>query len=152
MCCWRLLWRIYDKLINGRTDMFRCLMNLGGTFPVISKFYGTDELWFQKVWFCPCDKIGCDLFDVKEIREGYERNSPERFVKNRKTPMLIIYGGKDMRVPLTEGLQTFIALQMKNLELQFLYLMLENHWTLNPPNQIKWYDFVYAWFEKYLKK
>ena len=137
--------------INGHTDMFKCLVNHDGAFSVISKFYGTDELWFQKAEFCPYDKIGCNPFDGKEIREGYERNSPERFVKNWKTPMLIIHGGKDMRVPLTEGLQAFTALQMQNIESQFLYFPLENHWTLNPANQIKWYDFVYAWFEKYIK-
>ena len=137
--------------INGHTDMFKCLVNHDGAFSVISKFYGTDELWFQKAEFCPYDKIGCNPFDGKEIRDGYERNSPERFVKNWKTPMLIIHGGRDMRVPLTEGLQAFTALQMKNIDSQFLYFPLENHWTLNPPNQIQWYKSVYAWFEKYLK-
>ena len=137
--------------INGHTDMFKCLVNHDGAFSVISKFYGTDELWFQKAEFCPYDKIGCNPFDRKEIREGYERNSPERFVKNWKTPMLIIHGGKDMRVPLTEGLQSFTALQMQGIDSQFLYFPLENHWTLNPPNQIQWYSSVLAWFEKYIK-
>ena len=137
--------------INGHTDMFKCLVNHDGAFSVISKFYGTDELWFQKAEFCPTDKIGCNPFDGKEIREGYERNSPERFVQNWKTPMLIIHGGKDMRVPLTEGLQAFTALQMKGIDSQFLYYPLENHWTLNPANQIQWYKSVYSWFEKHLK-
>ena len=137
--------------INGHTDMFKCLVNHDGAFSVISKFYGTDELWFQKAEFCPYDRIGCNPFDGKDIRDGYERNSPERFVKNWRTPMLIIHGGKDMRVPLTEGLQAFTALQIKNIDSQFLYFPLENHWTLNPPNQIQWYKSVYAWFEKYLK-
>ena len=136
--------------INGHTDMFKCLVNHDGAFSVISKFYGTDELWFQKAEFCPTEKIGCNPFDGKEIRDGYERNSPERFVKNWKTPMLIIHGGKDMRVPLTEGLQAFTALQMKGIDSQFLYYPLENHWTLNPANQIQWYDSVYSWFKKHL--
>ena len=137
--------------INGHTDMFKCLVNHDGAFSVISKFYGTDELWFQKAEFCPYDKIGCNPFDGKEIRDGYEKNSPERFVQNWKTPMLIIHGGKDMRVPLTEGLQAFTGLQMQNISSQFLYYPKENHWTLNPPNQIQWYDSVYKWFEKYIK-
>ena len=77
--------------INGHTDMFKCLVNHDGAFSVISKFYGTDELWFQKAEFCPYDKIGCNPFDGKEIRDGYEKNSPERFVQNWKTPMLIIH-------------------------------------------------------------
>ena len=137
--------------INGHTDMFKCLVNHDGAFSVISKFYGTDELWFQKAEFCPYDKIGCNPFDGKEIRDGYEKNSPERFVQNWKTPMLIIHGGKDMRVPLTEGLQAFTGLQMQNISSQFLYYPKENHWTLNPPNQIQWYKSVYEWFEKYIK-
>ena len=137
--------------INGHTDMFKCLVNHDGAFSVISKFYGTEELWFQKAEFCPTDKIGCNPFDGKEIRDGYERNSPERFVQNWKTPMLVIHGGKDMRVPLTEGLQAFTALQMKGIDSQFLYFPEENHWTLNPANQIQWYDSVYKWFEKYTK-
>ena len=137
--------------INGHTNMFKCLVNHDGAFSVISKFYGTDELWFQKAEFCPTEKIGCNPFDGKEIRDGYEKNSPERFVKNWNTPTLIIHGGRDMRVPLTEGLQAFTALQLKNVDSQFLYFPLENHWTLNPPNQIQWYKSVYSWFEKYLK-
>jgi acylaminoacyl-peptidase len=137
--------------INGHTDMFKCLVNHDGAFSVISKFYGTDELWFQKAEFCPYDKIGCNPFDGKEIRDGYEKNSPERFVQNWKTPMLIIHGGKDMRVPLTEGLQAFTGLQMQNISSQFLYYPEENHWTLNPPNQIQWHKSVYEWFEKYIK-
>ena len=135
--------------INGHTDMFKCLVNHDGAFSVISKFYGTDELWFQKAEFCPYDKIGCNPFDGKEIRDGYEKNSPERFVQNWKTPMLIIHGGKDMRVPLTEGLQAFTALQLNNVESQFLYYPEENHWTLNPPNQIQWYKSVFEWFKKH---
>ena len=137
--------------INGHTDMFKCLVNHDGAFSVISKFYGTDELWFQKAEFCPYDKIGCNPFDGKEIRDGYEKNSPERFVQNWKTPMMIIHGGRDMRVPLTEGLQAFTALQIQNIDSQFVYFPEENHWTLNPANQIKWYDSVYKWFEKYIK-
>ena len=137
--------------INGHTDMFKCLVNHDGAFSVISKFYSTDELWFQKAEFCESDKIGCNPFDGKDVREGFEKNNPERFVKNWKTPMLIIHGGKDMRVPLTEGLQAFTALQLKGIDSMFLYTPLENHWTLNPANQIQWYNTVYDWLAKYLK-
>ena len=137
--------------INGHTDMFKCLVNHDGAFSVISKFYGTDELWFQKAEFCPYDKIGCNPFDGKEIRDGYEKNSPERFVKNWKTPTLIIHGGKDMRVPLTEGLQAFTALKLNNVDAEFLYFPLENHWTQNPPNQIQWHKSTFSWLEKHLK-
>ena len=138
--------------IEGHSDLFKCLVNHDGAFSVISKFYGTDELWFQKSEFCPKDKIGCNPFDGKDIRDGYEKNSPERFVKFWKTPMLVIHGGKDYRVPLTEALSTFTALQLKGVPSKFLFFPMENHWVLNPPNQIKWYQELFDWFGKYTKK
>ena len=64
--------------------------------------------------------------------------------------MLIIHGGKDMRVPLTEGLQAFSTLQLKGIDSKFLYFPLENHWTLNPPNQIQWCESVFSWSKKHL--
>ena len=95
--------------INGHTDIFKCLVNHDGAFSVISRFYGTDELWFKKAEFCPTDRIGCNPFDGKKIRDRYERNSPERFVKNWKISMLIIHVGKDMRY-LKDVLSLFLDL------------------------------------------
>ena len=63
--------------------------------------------------------------------------------------MIIIHGGIDYRVPLTEGLSTFTALQLRGVPSEFLYLFEENHWVLKPENQIKWYDRVYNFFDKY---
>jgi acylaminoacyl-peptidase len=136
--------------INGHSDIFKCLVDHAGAFSPISKFYETDVLWFQKTEFCPRDKTGCNPHDGKEIRDGFDRNNPERFVKNWKTPTLVIHGGKDLRVPLTEGLQTFTSLQMKGIDSQFLYFPLENHWYLSPANQIYWYEFVFSWLKKYI--
>lgn len=137
--------------LQGHTDLFKCFVNHDGAFSVISKFYSTDELWFQKAEFCPADKIGCNPFDGKEIRDGYENNSPERFVKNWKTPMLVIHGGMDYRVPLTEALSTFTALQLQKIESKFLYFPMENHWVLKPENSVKWYQEVLGWVAKYTK-
>ena len=137
--------------LQGHTDLFKCFVNHDGAFSVISKFYSTDELWFQKAEFCPADKIGCNPFDGKEIRDGYENNSPERFVKNWKTPMLVIHGGMDYRVPLTEALSTFTALQLQKIESKFLYFPMENHWVLKPENSVKWYQEVLGWVDKYTK-
>ena len=137
--------------IQGHTDMFKCLVNHDGAFSTISKFYSTDELWFQKAEFCPKEKIGCNPFDGKEIREGYEKNSPERFVKNWKTPMLVIHGGMDYRVPLTEALSTFTSLQLQKIESKLLYFPEENHWVLKPENSVKWYTEVIAWLDKFTK-
>ena len=135
--------------LEGHTTNFKCLINHDGAFSTISKFYGTEELWFQKAEFCPRDKIGCNPFDGPEIREGYEKNSPERYVKYWVTPMLVIHGGLDYRVPLTEALSVFTSLQLKNVDSKFLYFPLENHWVLKPENQVKWYDEVFDWIKSH---
>lgn len=137
--------------IQGHTDMFKCLVGHDGDFSSVSTFYSTDEIWFQKTESCPFDKTGCNPFDGKEIREGFEKFSPERFVKNWKTPTLVIHGGMDYRVQLTEALSTFTALQLKNVESRFLFFPQENHWVLKPENSIKWYEQVLGWLDKYTK-
>ena len=137
--------------LQGHTDKFKCLVNHDGAFSTISKFYSTDELWFQKAEFCPHDSTGCNPFDGETIRAGYEKNSPERYVKNWKTPMLVIEGGKDYRVPLTEALSTFTSLQLKGVESRFLYFPMENHWVLKPENSVKWNEEIIAWLDRFIK-
>ena len=85
-------------------------------------------------------------------REGFEKFSPEKFVQNWKTPMMVIHGGNDYRVPVTEGLSTFSGLQLKGVESRFLFFREENHWVLNPPNQVKWYEQVLNWFGEHTKE
>ena len=140
--------------IEGHNDLFefKCLVNHDGDFSGVAQFYGTDELWYEMVDYCPKDKIGCRPFDGKSIRDGFEKYSPEKYIKNWKTPMLVIHGGKDYRVPITEGLCTFTSLQLKGIESKFLYFPLENHWVLNPPNQVKWYEEVLNWFGNHTKE
>ena len=139
--------------IEGHGDLFnfKCLVNHDGDFSGVAQFYGTDELWYEMTEYCPIEKSGCRPFDGKDIRNGFEKYSNERYVKNWNTPMLVIHGGRDYRVPITEGLCTFTALQLRGIESKFLYFPMENHWVLNPPNQVKWYEQVLDWFDKHTK-
>ena len=139
--------------IEGHGDLFdfKCLVNHDGDFSGVAQFYGTDEIWYEMTEFCPIEKSGCRPYEGLDIRNGFEKYSNEKYVKNWKTPMLVIHGGKDYRVPITEGLSTFTALQLKGIESKFLYFPLENHWVLNPPNQVKWYEQVLDWFDKHTK-
>ena len=57
----------------------------------------------------------------------------------------------DYRVPLTEALSTFTALQLQKIESKFLYFPMENHWVLKPENSVKWYQEVLGWVDKYTK-
>ena len=136
--------------IAGHTDMFKCLVNHDGDFSEISAFYSTDDLYFEKSELCPEGNIDCNPFDGKEARELFEKYSPEKYVKNWKTPMLVIHGGRDYRVQLTEALSTFTSLQLMKIDSKFLYFPLENHWVLNPSNSVKWLEEVLDWFGKYI--
>ena len=144
--------------IEGHNDLnetlnkdwtFNCFANHDGLFSHISMFYATEEIWFPKEEFCDKQHKGCNPWEGEEIRKGFEIYSNERYVKNWHTPMIIIHGGIDYRVQLTEGLSTFTALQMKGIPSEFLYLPQENHWVLKAENQIIWFDEVYKFFDKY---
>lgn len=112
-------------------DRFRCLVMHDGVFDSRSFYFSTDELWFEE-W----EKNGTPW----ERPEAYSRFNPADHVADWKTPMLVIHGGKDYRVPEAEGLGAFTALQRRNIPSRFLYFPDENHWVLRPQNSIRWYD------------
>ena len=130
---------------------FNCLANHDGIFSHISMFYSTEEIWFPKEEFCDKQHKGCNPWEGPEIRKGFDTYSTERYVKNWHTPMIIIHGGTDYRVPLTEALSAFTALQLKGVPSEFFFLHQENHWVLKAENQIKWFDEVYKFFDYYTK-
>jgi dipeptidyl aminopeptidase/acylaminoacyl peptidase len=65
--------------------------------------------------------------------------------------MLVVHGELDYRVPVTEGLQLFTALQRQGVDSKLLYFPDEGHWILKPQNSELWYNTVLGWFDKYLK-
>ncbi|ORX74458.1 hypothetical protein DL89DRAFT_319986 [Linderina pennispora] len=124
--------------INGHTDRFRALVNHDGMFSTISSYYSTDELYFPETEFEGVP------FDDK-ARENYEQWSPERFVKNWKTPTLVIHSEKDYRLVVSEGISAFTALRRQNVPARFLYFPDENHWILKPANSLRWHQEVLDW-------
>jgi dipeptidyl aminopeptidase/acylaminoacyl peptidase len=121
---------------------FKALVSHAGVYNLTSMYGATEELWFTDWEFkgAPWDNP-----------EMYARWSPHMFVKNFKTPMLVIHGELDYRVPVTEGLQLFTALQRMNVDSRLLYFPDEGHWILKPQNSELWYNNVIGWFDKYLK-
>ena len=90
------------------------------------------------------------LFLLKHSQRGLIINNSEEFVKNWNTPMIIMHGGKDYRVPLTEGLSAFTSLKLKGIDSKLVYCPKENHWVLKPENQIIWFREIIDWFNKYV--
>ncbi len=123
-------------------DRFRCLVNHDGVFDMRSMYFTSEELWFPE-W-----EQGGTYWDNPQ---GHEEFNPALHVSSWKTPMLVIQGGRDYRVPLGQGLGAFTALQRQGIPSRFLYFPDENHWVLKPANSIQWHDEVLAWLAKWLK-
>jgi len=83
--------------------------------------------------------------------KSYDLFSPHKLAHKWNTPMLVIHGGKDFRVPESEGMQAFQVLQTKGIPSKFLYFPNENHWVLKPQNSILWHREFGNWLDRYLK-
>jgi dipeptidyl aminopeptidase/acylaminoacyl peptidase len=102
----------------------------------------TEELWFTD-W-----EFGGTPYANRPL---YEQWSPLTFVKNWKTPMLIVHSQLDYRVDLSEGYQAFTAAKRMGVPAKFLYFPDEGHWVLRPRNRRVWWSTVLDWLEAYLK-
>lgn len=120
---------------------FKCLVTHNGVFDTRSMGLVTEELWFTE-W-----EFGGTVWDVPE---NYERFNPARHVGKWKTPMLVVAGANDFRVPVDQSLSTFTALQRRGIESQLLYFPDENHWVLKPQNSVQWHDTVKTWLKKHI--
>ncbi|MFQ5501961.1 MAG: prolyl oligopeptidase family serine peptidase [Phycisphaerae bacterium] len=125
------------------SDRFRCLVNHDGNLDERMAYFDTEELWFPE-W----DHRGTPW----DNPSGYEAHNPINFVKNWKTPMLVIHGGRDYRVVDTQGMSTFTVLQRLGIPSRFLYYPDESHWVLKPANSIQWHETVIAWLDRWTKR
>jgi dipeptidyl aminopeptidase/acylaminoacyl peptidase len=128
--------------LEGHTDRFRCLVSHDGVYNTVSMFGATEELWF------PAWEFGGTPW---ENPETYAKWSPSNFVKNFKTPMLVIHGELDYRVPVADGFQLFTALQLMKVPSKFLYFPDEGHWVLKPQNSELWHKTVLDWIDQWAK-
>ncbi len=123
-------------------DRFRCLVTHDGNLDERAAYFGTEELWFPEY-----EHGGTPW----ENPRGYTKQNPVDFVKNWKTPTLVVHGAKDFRIPYVNGISTFTALQRKGVPSRFLYFPDENHWVLKPRNSLQWHETVIAWLDQWTK-
>lgn len=124
------------------SDGFKCIVNHDGVFDNRAMYYSTDELWFNE-W-----ENGGAYYVAKE---SHEKFNPANFVTNWKTPMLIVQGEQDFRIPTTQSLGAFTALQRQGIESKILIFPDENHWVLKPANSVLWHHTVLDWLNQHLK-
>ncbi len=125
------------------SDGFKCIVNHDGVFDQRGMAYSTEELWFTE-W----DNGGTYYANPN----GYEKFNPVHHVAKWKTPMLVIQGDLDFRIPTAQALGTFTALQRQGIESKLLVFPDENHWVLKPANSILWHHTVIGWLDDHLKK
>ena len=125
-------------------DRFKCIVQHDGVFDARAMAYETEELWFDE-W----EHGGKAYF---EDPAAYEKWNPVNYVDKWKTPMLVITGEKDFRIPYTQGLATFTALQRREIPSRLVVNPNENHWVLKPKNSRQWYGEVLGWMGKYTAK
>jgi dipeptidyl aminopeptidase/acylaminoacyl peptidase len=123
-------------------DRFRCLVTHDGNLDEQAAYFGTEELWFPEY------EHGGTPWDNPK---GYSKQNPVDFVKNWKTPTLVVHGGRDYRIPYVNGISTFTALQRKGVPSRFLYFPDENHWVLKPRNSLLWHETVIGWLDQWTK-
>ena len=118
-----------------------------GIFNMEFMYATTEEMFFEE-WEtggAPWDK------DNKVAQRSYA-HSPHLLVKNWDTPIMIVHGEKDFRVPYSQGMAAYNTAQMLGIESRLLVFPTENHWVLSPQNAIVWQREFFAWFDKHLKK
>ena len=128
--------------ICGHTDRFRCLISIDGTYNHLSMYGTTEELWFPEWEFrgTPYDNW-----------DEYVRSSPVTYAANFRTPTMVIHGGKDYRVDLSEGLQMFTALQRLGVPSQLVYFPDEGHSVSKLGNLRFVYEKQFEWLARWLK-
>jgi dipeptidyl aminopeptidase/acylaminoacyl peptidase len=125
-------------------EVFKCLVSHAGVFDTRAMAYETEELWFTEWEFggVPTDPAAMAVI---------ERWNPVRFVQNWRTPMLVVHGEKDFRIPYSQSLGMFNALQRRSIPSRLVMYPDENHWILKPQNSIQWYREVHGWLDRWLK-
>ena len=111
----------------------------------LESWYGTTE----ELFFANHDIEGA--YWKKPMPNTYNF-SPHKFVGNWDTPILVIHGGKDFRIPYTEGMQAFDAAQMQGIPSRFLYFPEECHFVTKPQNAMLWQREFFRWLDQWLKE
>ena len=121
-------------------DGFKCLVQHDGVFDARAMAYETEELWFDE-W-----EHGGPYY---EHPQEFEKWNPVNHVGAWKTPMMVVTGEKDFRIPYTQGLAAFTALQRRDIPSKLLVFPDENHWVLKPRNSLQWYGEALAWLDRW---
>lgn len=130
-------------LAGNHDGLFNAFISHCGMFNIESWYGTTEEMFFAN------HDIGGPYW--AEPRPHSYDFSPHLFVGNWDTPMMVIHGAKDYRVPKSEGMQAFNAARLQGIPGRLVIFPEENHWVLQPQNSILWQREFFKWLDKWLK-
>lgn len=125
-------------------NRFKTFISHDGIFNEKSMYGTTEELFFVN-W-----DLGGPYWekDNKAAQKSYTLFNPVEHVEKWNTPIMIIQGGKDYRVPIGQGLEAFQAAQLQGIKSRLLYFPEENHWVLDYQNSLVWHREFYRWLKE----
>ena len=130
-------------LAGVHQNRFKTFISHNGLFDTKSWYGTTEELWFAN-W-----DMGGSPWDNPSSK-SYTKFNPSSYVNNWNTPIMIIQGNMDFRVPYEQGQQAFQVARLKNIKSKFLYFPDENHWVLKPQNALVWQREFFSWLKETL--
>ncbi|MBA7573881.1 Dipeptidyl-peptidase 5 [subsurface metagenome] len=133
-------------LAGHHEKRFKVFISHCGIFNFESMYGATDESFFVNY-----DLGGPYWEKENQTAQKSYATSPHKYVQNWNTPILIITGANDLRIPYTESLQAFNAAQLRGISSRLLFFPEETHFVLKPQNSILWQREFFSWLDKYLK-
>jgi dipeptidyl aminopeptidase/acylaminoacyl peptidase len=130
--------------LEGHTNRFKAIVSHAGVFNLEAMAGATEEQWFTDAEF------GGPWWKPGAMASQYRKYSPHLSAAHFKTPMLVIHGELDYRVPYTEGLSLFTALQRQGVPSRLVVFPDEGHWILKPQNSQLWWKEMHGWLGRYL--
>ncbi|MDO4763150.1 MAG: S9 family peptidase [Flavobacteriaceae bacterium] len=130
-------------LAGVHENRFKTFISHNGLFDMRSWYGTTEELWFAN-W-----DLGANPWE-NPTADAFTKFSPSYYVKNWNTPLMIIQGNLDFRVPYEQGQGAYQAAKLKGLKSKFLYYPNENHWVLKPQNALVWQREFFSWLKETL--
>jgi dipeptidyl aminopeptidase/acylaminoacyl peptidase len=128
--------------VEGHTNRFRTIICHDGLFDLMTMLYSSDF-------------VGGTLQEFKgapwQNPQALITQAPVMYAANFKTPMLIIHGQNDYRVPQSQGFAMFQLLQAQHVPSKLVFFEEENHWVLKPADNILWYHTVLDWLDQWVK-
>ena len=134
------------RLAGTHKGRFSAFLAHCGIFHMDLMYTTTEEMFFEE-W----ETGGAPWDKSNRVAQNSYANSPHLLVKNWDTPIMVIHGEKDFRVPYSQGMAAYNTAQMLEIESKLLIFPTENHWVLSPQNAIVWQREFFNWFGKYLK-